>query len=86
MPTAALDHISLHYRLEGDGTDTVVLVNGLADELGTWDYQVPAFIEAGYRVLRFDNRGVGLSDKPTGPYKTADFVEGRRKWVGASRL
>jgi 3-oxoadipate enol-lactonase len=74
MPTAALDRLHINYRLEGDGPDTIVLVNGLADDLETWAGQVPAFLEAGYRVLRFDNRGVGLSDKPVGPYTTATFA------------
>ena len=74
MPTAALDRLNLNYRLEGDGPETVVLVNGLADDLETWADQVPALLEAGYRVLRFDNRGIGLSDKPVGPYTTAMFA------------
>ena len=74
MTTAALDRLNINYRLEGDGPETVVLVNGLADDLETWDYQVPALLEAGYRVLRFDNRGIGHSDKPVGPYTTAMFA------------
>ena len=74
MPTAALDRLNINYRLEGDGPETVVLVNGLADDLETWADQMPALLEAGYRVLRFDNRGIGLSDKPVGPYTTAMFA------------
>jgi 3-oxoadipate enol-lactonase len=74
MPTAALDRVNINYRLEGDGPETVVLVNGLADDLETWSDQVPALLEAGYRVLRFDNRGIGLSEKPVGPYTTAMFA------------
>jgi 3-oxoadipate enol-lactonase len=74
MPTVALDRLTINYRLEGDGPETVVMVNGLADDLETWDDQVPALLDAGYRVLRFDNRGIGLSDKPVGPYTTAMFA------------
>jgi 3-oxoadipate enol-lactonase len=74
MPTAALDRLNINYRLEGSGPETVVLVNGLADDLETWSGQVPALLEAGYRVLSFDNRGIGLSDKPLGPYTTAMFA------------
>jgi 3-oxoadipate enol-lactonase len=70
VDTAHVNDIDINYSLEGDGAETVVLVNGLADELGTWDYQVPALLEAGYRVLRFDNRGIGASSKPAGPYTT----------------
>jgi 3-oxoadipate enol-lactonase len=74
MPSAEVEGIEINYRLEGDGPETLVLVNGLADELETWGYQVPAFLQAGYRVLSFDNRGVGRSSKPAGPYTTAMFA------------
>ncbi len=68
MPTAHVNDIDLNYELEGDGPETLVLVNGLADALDSWDFQVPALLDAGLRVLRFDNRGIGATDKPTGPY------------------
>ncbi len=68
MPTATVNGINLNYELEGEGPETIVLINGLADDLESWGFQVPAFLEAGYRVLRFDNRGIGASDAPAGPY------------------
>ena len=53
MPTAKCNDITVNYELEGSGDgELVVLVNGLADDLQTWDFQVPALLEAGYRVLR----------------------------------
>src|SRR4051812_18002874 len=75
MPTAHVNGITMNYSLEGDGDETVVLVNGLADDLTTWDFQMPALLGAGYRVLRFDNRGIGSSDAPAGPYTTALFAQ-----------
>ena len=86
MPSAALDRLNLNYRLEGDGPETVVLINGLADDLETWSDQVPALLEAGYRVLRFDNRGIGLSDKPVGPYTTAMFAADTKALVEHLRI
>jgi 3-oxoadipate enol-lactonase len=71
MALAAVNGIELNYRLEGDGAETIVLINGLADDLETWEFQVPDFLSAGYRVLRFDNRGVGASSAPAGPYSSA---------------
>ncbi|WP_432871917.1 alpha/beta fold hydrolase [Microbispora rosea] len=68
MSTAFVNGITINYQLEGEGPETVVLVNGLADDLETWEAQVPALLDAGLRVLRFDNRGIGASDKPAGPY------------------
>lgn len=71
MPTERLNGITINYEDEGDGAETVLLINGLADDLTTWAYQVPALLDAGYRVVRFDNRGIGASDKPAGPYDVA---------------
>jgi 3-oxoadipate enol-lactonase len=70
MAVATVSGIELNYRLEGDGEQTIVLINGLADDLTTWDLQVADLVAAGYRVLRFDNRGVGASAKPAGPYSS----------------
>ena len=68
MPAAAVNGIDINYELEGDGPTTIVLVNGLADDLTTWAYQMDDFLAAGHRVLRFDNRGVGQTSAPAGPY------------------
>src|SRR6201997_5641602 len=70
MPIARVNDIDLNYRLEGDGEETIVLVNGLADDLETWAYQVDDLLADGFRVLRFDNRGIGASSKPAGPYSS----------------
>jgi 3-oxoadipate enol-lactonase len=75
MPTASVNGIDINYRLEGDGERTVVLVNGLADDLETWVLQMDDLLGAGYRVLRFDNRGVGSSSAPAGPYTTRQFAD-----------
>lgn len=72
MPHAKVNGITINYEIDGQdtGKGTIVLINGLADDLLSWGFQVPAFVEAGYRVLRFDNRGIGKSDKPRGPYSS----------------
>lgn len=71
MPIATVNGVDINYELEGDGAETIVLINGLADDLTTWFAQVPDFLAKGYRVLRFDNRGIGKSGRPPGPYTTA---------------
>lgn len=70
MPKAHVNGIVINYQIDGDdtGRGTIVLINGLADDLLSWGFQVPALVEAGYRVLRFDNRGIGQTDRPAGPY------------------
>ena len=87
MPHANVNGISINYELEGDGPETIVLINGLADDLLSWDFQVPALLDAGFRVLRFDNRGIGASDKPTGLYTSrmlADDAKGLVDQLGLS--
>jgi 3-oxoadipate enol-lactonase len=81
MPVAHVNGIDINYKLEGDGDETVVLVNGLADDLETWVLQMDALLGAGYRVLRFDNRGIGGSSMPEGPYTTALFAQDAKALV-----
>lgn len=72
--TAVLEDVELEYVIEGDGDETVVLVAGLGDDLNSWDVQVPALAGAGFRVLRFNNRGIGRSSCPEPPYTTHEMA------------
>jgi 3-oxoadipate enol-lactonase len=81
MPTANVNGIEINYKLEGEGDETIVLVNGLADDLETWVFQMEDLLGAGYRVLRFDNRGIGASSAPPGPYTTKLFAEDAKALV-----
>ena len=81
MPVARVSGIEIDYLIEGDGPETVVMVNGLADEKESWGYQTPDFLAAGYRVLTFDNRGVGRTTKPAGPYTTRQFADDTKALV-----
>ena len=49
MPTIRANGLDLAYQIDGDGPETLVLVNGLADTKESWEAQVPAFAER-YRV------------------------------------
>lgn len=68
MPTANVNGVTLNYEVTGEGPETIVLINGLADDIESWGFQVPDFVDAGYRVLTIDNRGIGRSEAPAGPY------------------
>ena len=80
MPTVQVNGIEIDYLLEGDGPETIVMVNGLADEKESWGYQTPDFVAAGYRVLTFDNRGVGRPACPPGPIRPSSSRPTRRPW------
>lgn len=51
----------------------VLLVQGLGYARWGWDPVVPGLAER-FRVLTFDNRGIGESDKPAGPYTAREMA------------
>lgn len=65
----------IHYRITGDGPQTLVLVNGVGDDQDGWVNQLDDFTAAGLRVVTFDNRGVGLSSQPPGPYTSRQMAD-----------
>jgi pimeloyl-ACP methyl ester carboxylesterase len=58
--------MNIKWESQGDGP-AVLLVQGLGYGRWGWNPVVPGLAER-YRVLTFDNRGIGESDKPEGPY------------------
>src|SRR5262245_22046739 len=86
MPMTEVNGIDINYEIDGEGPETVVLINGLADDLTTWFGQVPDFHAAGYRVLRFDNRGIGKSTRPKGPYTTALMAKDAKALVDKLKI
>jgi epoxide hydrolase 4 len=57
--------VSLHCALAGKGP-LVLLLHGFPEHWATWRHQIPALVQAGFRVVAPDLRGFGLSDKPLG--------------------
>ena len=68
MPGAKVGEISLCYKVSGEG-QPLILITGFASAQNMWYSQVRAFSKQ-YRVVTFDNRGFGKSDKPAWPYTT----------------
>jgi 3-oxoadipate enol-lactonase len=74
VPTACNRTVSLHYESTGTGVP-VLLVMGLGMNATGWWRTVPVLLAAELRVLTFDNRGVGRSGRPAGPYTTAEMAD-----------
>jgi 3-oxoadipate enol-lactonase len=67
--------ISVNYTLEGPASGPVITMsNSLASNLSMWNPQIPV-LASRYRVLRYDTRGHGGTDAPTGPYSLEDLTE-----------
>mgnify|MGYP003378075868 FL=1 len=66
MPKIKTNNIELYYEIHGAG-QPLVLISGLGYPLWQWHKMVP-FLAEHFQVITFDNRGVGQSDKPAGPY------------------
>jgi 3-oxoadipate enol-lactonase len=69
MPTIQTNDITIAYESRGDG-QPLVLIGGVGYGAWYWRGIAPALAEH-CRVIAFDNRGVGGSDKPDGPYTIA---------------
>jgi pimeloyl-ACP methyl ester carboxylesterase len=73
MPTVSTNGIEMYYEEQGSG-DPLVLIMGLTARGAVWEKHAE-FWSRGFRCIAPDNRGVGLSDKPEGPYTSAQMAD-----------
>ena len=59
-----LEDGSTRYQLSKGEKETIVLVHGFSSPYFIYDGLYEQLVEAGYRVLRYDLLGRGLSDRP----------------------
>ncbi len=65
----AASRVRLHVEDSGGTGRPVVLIHGWPLSAESWKAQVPALRDAGYRVVAYDRRGFGRSDKPADGYE-----------------
>jgi 3-oxoadipate enol-lactonase len=73
MSTATVGSLDVYYEEHGSG-DPLLLIMGLAADSTAWMFQVPDFAQH-YRTIVFDNRGVGRTSKPAGPYTIHEMAD-----------
>jgi pimeloyl-ACP methyl ester carboxylesterase len=66
MPEVHANGINIHYEIHGSG-EPLVLIAGLGYDHWMWHKMIPGLAEH-FQVIAFDNRGLGETDKPEGPY------------------
>jgi pimeloyl-ACP methyl ester carboxylesterase len=78
MPTTTNGEVELYYEVFGDDKDPVLLlVNGLGSQCINFKVEFcDMFVREGFRVVRFDNRDVGLSSHLKGgpKYTVSDMA------------
>ena len=66
---APADTVRLHIEDSGGNGRPVVLIHGWPLSAQAWQPQVAVLQAAGYRVVAYDRRGFGRSDKPASGYR-----------------
>jgi len=66
MPKIEANGIEMYYEIRGSGTP-LVLISGLGYPAWQWHRLAPLLAER-FQVITYDNRGVGQTEKPAGPY------------------
>ena len=72
MPHVTRDGVQIYWEEHGSG-DPLLLIMGLGATLEWWNRLVPV-LSARYRTIVYDNRGVGRSDVPPGPYPIPEMA------------
>jgi len=65
----ATSSVRLHIEDTGGTGRPVILIHGWPLSAESWKAQVPLLRDAGYRVISYDRRGFGRSDKPADGYE-----------------
>jgi 3-oxoadipate enol-lactonase len=86
MPKAKVNGININYKVQGHG-EPVILISGYAADQTGYIFQTRAFKKY-YRVVTFDNRGVGKTDEPRAAYSVkmmADDTVGLMDYLGIEK-
>ena len=74
MPFIDANGVSLHYTLDGARGSSVVLLHELGGTLQSWEAVAPRLAQR-FRVLRYDQRGAGASEKVRQDFSNDTLVE-----------
>jgi len=74
MPKVQVGDVNLNYDLHGKG-EPLLMIMGLGASSAAWDPELVEDLARTFRVITFDNRGTGQSDKPDAPYSIEMFAD-----------
>jgi 3-oxoadipate enol-lactonase len=85
LPFIEANGVSLHHDVAGTRGPVVVLLHELGGTLHSWDGVTPKLAER-FRVLRYDQRGSGLSEKVRQEFSNDTLVEDLEALLTATKL
>ncbi|MGH9200275.1 MAG: alpha/beta fold hydrolase [Vicinamibacterales bacterium] len=77
--------MKLHYELSGRGSTSLILIHELGGSLGSWD-EVVANFNDDLRILRYDLRGAGESERASDPFTMEDQSTDLEVLIDETRL
>ncbi len=77
MPTLAANGIDIYYERTGSGP-RLLFLNGSGSSLASSALLLKPFIDR-FDVVAHDQRGLGQTSVPPGPYTMADYASGFRR-------
>ena len=81
MPQVEVDRLTINYDVQGEG-EPLLLIPYLSADHACYAFQLPAYTEH-FSCIALDLPGSGESDKPPGPYSTADYADQVAAFLGA---
>src|SRR4051794_17019917 len=74
MPKVDLGRIRLYYERAGEGPG-LLFISGTGGDLRVKPGVFESPLGAAFDLLAYDQRGLGQSDKPAGPYSMQDYAD-----------
>ena len=84
MPFVNVGNAKINYHVIGQGKP-LILISGLGTDHKTWIFQIPVFKEH-FKLIVFDNRGMGKSTGSIGPYTTDLMADDVKKLIDFLKL
>ncbi len=74
MPIAKVGDVNIEYYVEGEGPP-LLMIMGLGGQASSWGEPFLERLRPHFRIVRFSNRGTGLTDKPKVEYSIRMMAE-----------
>ena len=74
MPFMKVNDLNMYYEIHGGGFP-LVMIQGLSANVDWWHPPINEQLSKAFKILIFDNRGAGQTDKPKQEYSIKGFAE-----------